>query len=104
MGFDDISEKEISKAFDEPKPYVKCNNCGADIRLDIPERVLECTYSAIDEFEKRLQEKQRSPLLPVLRLWQASPMKYRGHYVAVLCARGCAAGAQRFRLDKVLWY
>ena len=98
-----MDDKEFAAILDTPRPYVKCNKCGADIRLYVPERVLECSYIAKDQFERRLQEKQRSPLVPVLRLWKQNPRRFRGHTVTVLCSRPCAAGEQRFPLDTVLW-
>jgi hypothetical protein len=101
--YEDITDKDLAEIFDTPAPYVKCNKCGADIWLNSPQRVFECSYVATDEFEKRLQQKQRCPLIPVLRLWREDPKRFRGHYVIVLCSRPCAAGTQRFALDKVLW-
>jgi len=98
-----MDDKELVEIIDTPRPYVKCNKCGADIRLDSPERVLECSYVAEDPFEKRLQQNQHCLVVPVLRLWKQNPRRFNGHTVTVLCSRPCAAGEQRFALDKVLW-
>jgi len=103
MSINDISEKEFNEIFDIPKPYVKCNKCGSDIWLDDPQRVLDCSYIPIDEFEKKLQEKQRCPLVPVLRIWRGNPARFFNHYVTVLCSRPCRAGEQRFDLNNVFW-
>jgi hypothetical protein len=101
--FEDISSKDIAAVFDTPAPYVKCGKCGADIWLNSPPRVFECSYVATDQFERKLQEKQRCSLIPVLRMWRENPKRFQDHYVVVLCSRACAAGTQWFKLGEVLW-
>jgi hypothetical protein len=101
----DIDDKVFEKVMREMRraqPFLKCSFCHADIILNRPESTVACTYVAKDEFERRVQAKQRNAKIPCTDLWKANEPKFRNERVTVICYQRCQRQQVR-RLWEVEW-